>query len=328
MNNKLKLSFTLTALLISGCGQIENPTTSAEERATVSITHTVTIDAVKQIITEDFLTNPKRVATYNFGVLDMMDTIGIELFGITNLGLAKASVPLSLEEYSAGKYENIGTLFEPDFTALDFFDPELIILDGRSATLYSTFKTRYPDADVLDATLTTYNVVTQEAVADNIARLFPAVSTQIEEAMSAIKTDIAAIKAVAENHEALFVLSNGDALTAYGDTGRYNSLHTDFGFIPAVEGIVTEAQHGTSINKEYLTTHDPEIIFIMDRAAAIGETSGFQSFLNDPLIKTLTSYKTNHIYPLSAQAWYTVTGGFTSTRQMIVDIDQFTSVLA
>lgn len=328
MKHLLNISFTLTALLVSGCGPLSQDSTSTQTNPTVQITHTVTIDSVKQVITEAFTTNPQRVATYNFGVLDMMDTIGLDIFGIVKLGLAQASVPLSLSEYNDSRYENIGTLFEPDYTALDFFNPQLIILDGRSAALYPTFKTRYPQADILDATLTTYNVSTQEAVANNIALIFPEASSLIEAQMDSIINDIGLINEVAREHEALFVLSNGDALTAYGDTGRYNSLHTDFGFKTAVEGIVTEAQHGTSINKEYLTTHDPEIIFMMDRAAAIGETSGYESFLNDPLVKTLSSYENNQIFPLSAQAWYTVSGGFTSTRQMILDIDQFTNVLS
>lgn len=210
----------------------------------------------------------------------------------------------------------------------NFYCSELIILDGRSATLYSTFKTRYPEANILDATLTTYNVATQEVVANNLALIFPYVSEVILSTMNKIKEDIIAIEAVAKNNEALFVLSNGDSLTAYGETGRFNSLHTDFGFQTAVEGIVSEAQHGTAINKEYLTAHDPMIIFVVDRAAAIGESSGFQSFLNDPLIQTLSAYQNNQIYALNAQAWYTVTGGFTSTRQMIQDIDQFTQLLS
>lgn len=325
---KLSSLLFVLPLILGGCG-VNDCEISSETRIrnNVSITHTPTIEGVKVETTETFKTNPSRVATFNFGVLDMIDTVGFEAFNITSLGLAKASVPAALNTYNDAKFSNVGTLFEPDYTALDFFDPELIILDGRSATLYQEMKTRYSNADILDATLTTYSYASQEAVANNLALIFPEVSAAIEAQLEEISTGIALTRAVAENHEALFVLSNGDSLSIYGETGRYSALHQDFGFIPAVENIVTQAQHGQTITKEFLTEHDPEIIFVMDRAAAIGETSGFESFLSDPLIKTLTSYKENKIFALSAQAWYTVTGGFTSTLQMIEDVDQFTNVI-
>lgn len=328
MKNKNKLALVILPLILSGCGVTPSEETSDDRvRTNVTVTHTPTVNGVKTEVTETFKTNPARVATFNFGVLDMIDTIGLDLFDIVDLGLPKASVPLALNDYSDTQYINVGTLFDPDYTALDFFNPDLIILDGRSASLYDTMKERYPEADVLDATLTTYNYDVQEAVANNLALIFPSASEAIEDNLEEISQGIAAIYEVASEHEALFVLSSGDSLTVYGDIGRYNALYNDFGFKPAVDGISTEASHGQPITKEYLTQHDPEIIFIMDRAAAIGETSGFQSFLNDPLVKTLTAYKNNNIYALDAQAWYTITGGFSSTKQMIKDVDQFTKVL-
>lgn len=323
-----KILLLVAPIILSGCGL--NPSENSSDdriRTNVTITHTPTSAGVKKEVTETFKTNPSRVATYNFGVLDMMDTIGLDVFNIIDLGLPKASVPVALNKYDDKQFTNVGTLFEPDYTALDFFDPELIILDGRSASLYDTMKTRYPDADVLDATLTTYNFVTQEAVANNLALIFPLASAKIEENLEEISEGIALTREVAQEHEAVFVLSNGDALTAYGDIGRYNALYTDFGFKPAIQIPETDAAHGTNITKEYLTANDPEIIFIVDRAAAIGETSGLDNFLNEPLVKTLRAYKNNNIYRLEAQAWYTVTGGFTSTKQMITDVDQFTKVL-
>lgn len=327
MKNIYKLSLILIPILLVSCGPITSQEASEVlEQEAIMLTHTPTIDGVKVRTAETFYTNPSRVATFNFGVLDMIDTIGVEQFGIKDLGLAKASVPLALGHYDDEQFVDVGTLFEPNYLALDLFDPQLIVLDGRSAALYQTMKQRYPTADVLDATLTTYSYATQNEVARNLALIFPQAKEEIVENLELISSDIAAIKAVAQNHQALFVLSNGDSLTAYGDSGRYSSLHLDFGFKTAVDNIASQAQHGQAITKEFLTENDPEIIFIMDRAAAIGETSGLESFLADPLVKTLTAYENNNIYALSAQAWYTVTGGFTSTRQMIVDIDQFTNI--
>lgn len=316
----------IIVMMLGACAGTLPSTSNDFEREQVDITHQVTIDGVATTLTESFTTNPSRVATFNFGVLDMLDTVGLEQTSIRSLGLPKASVPLSLSEYSGSEYENIGTLFEPDYNALDFFDPELIILDGRSSALYATFKERYPDADVLGASLTTYNFSIQEQVALNVGKIFSSVTTEFNLILEEIETKISQIHEVTSEHEALFVLSNGDALSAFGNVGRYNSIYTDFGFKQAVSGLENAGTHGLAINKEYLTSQDPEIIFIMDRAAAIGETSGLESFQADPLVHTLSAYKTGHIYLLNAQAWYVVTGGFTSTRQMIADVDQFTQL--
>lgn len=102
----------LVGMLLSSCGTIDG-TSHDFIREQVNITHTITIDGVKTSITEAFTTNPSRVATFNFGVLDMLDTLGFEHLSISSLGLPKASVPASLNAYSGNNYENIGTLLNP-----------------------------------------------------------------------------------------------------------------------------------------------------------------------------------------------------------------------
>ncbi|MFA5660110.1 MAG: ABC transporter substrate-binding protein [Bacilli bacterium] len=322
---KKYISLMLLGLILSSCQTI-NHDQDDPTRTQVTITHSVTIDGVKSKRIETFLTNPKKVATFNYGVLDMFLTIGLSNLGITKLGMPKAGLPPSLNSFKDAKYTNVGTLFDPDYTALDFFNPELIILDGRTSALYETFKSRYPNSDILDASLTTYNVSIQKDVAHNIQKLFTTAVPEVNTILNTIETKINAIKAVTQHHEALFVLSNGESLSAYGDKGRYNSLYTDFGFKPAVAALSETGTHGLTISKEYLTEHDPEIIFLMDRASAIGEVSGLDNFISDPLVKTLSAYQNNQIFILDAEAWYLITGGFNSTLRMIKDVDQFTTL--
>src|SRR5690554_4352522 len=57
--------------------------------------------------------NPENVVVFDFGVLDTLDELGIEV-----VGLPKATIPNYLEKFSDDKYTNVGSLKEPDFEAI------------------------------------------------------------------------------------------------------------------------------------------------------------------------------------------------------------------
>ena len=98
--------------LLAACGSTEEAGKSSgseeeksEEAKEVTITHKygeVTIEK-----------NPKKVVVFDFGVLDALDTLGVEI-----AGLPQAIVPKTLEKYAGSEYANVGSLKEPDFEAL------------------------------------------------------------------------------------------------------------------------------------------------------------------------------------------------------------------
>ncbi|MFA5478028.1 MAG: ABC transporter substrate-binding protein [Bacteroidales bacterium] len=317
MSKKLILGFILLPL-ISGCSV--NPDGSEYEK--VAITHHVMIDNEVRAITEEFRVNPEWVAFFNLGALDILDYVGFNETGIKGIGMPTAStVTPELEKYRSSA-TNVGTLHIPDPNALDLFMPDLIILDGRSRAYYSELKTAYPMTDILDITNSSYNLELQRESIATLAKLFPQLESKFDNALNEIETRLDAIKDVSQEYEAVFLMSNEKSLSIYGKNGRYGSLYKEFGFKEAVV-IAEEPTHGQSIEVDYLVDVQPEVIFVMDRTIAAGGESGLDDLLSGPVFSALNAVKNNLVFELEAKAWYLVTGGISSTLQMIKDVEVF-----
>ncbi|VEU81010.1 ABC transporter substrate-binding protein [Haploplasma axanthum] len=282
----------------------------------------------KEKVTQKMFVNPTRVVTFSYGVADMLYEVNLFDAGIKEFAVAKgSSLPSIIKQFESDIYPNAGTLFEENKDVLDLINPELIILDGRTSKLYSQLKDEYPNADILDASNTTYSLAKQQEVVTILGKLFPRVKTTLDAKMDAINHSFDGIAEIAKNHKALFLMSSGKDLSVSGKNGRYGVLHNEFGFMEAdADGKVGEA-HGNAISLEYLKALDDkgdlEVIFVMDRAAATGSESGLQTLLNEPQFQALTAVKEENVFTLNADAWYLVTGGFVSTELMVKDVLKF-----
>ena len=76
-------------------------------------------------------TNPQRVVVFDLGILDSLDTLGVNVVGVV-----QKSLPDYLSKYASEEYTNIGTLKEPDMEAIFALTPDLIIISGRQADYY------------------------------------------------------------------------------------------------------------------------------------------------------------------------------------------------
>lgn len=336
----LVLVMLLASLFLSACNL-----SPEEEREGEKVTITQTITKVlekdsegnvtkseKIEITEEVFINPKKVATFNLGVADIFLYLGLETLNIESFGISKGEQPLptSLNEFNKAKYPNIGTLFDPNYDILDLFNPELIILDGRTANLYDELKKRYPNSDVIDLSLTTYEFTKQKENFDIIGKIFPSSKDTLNNLITEFEEAFTEIQEVTKDYRLLFIQLNGEVISvATGKNGRYGLAFKEFGFIPAdlnAEG-KSENNHGTmGANFEYVKNINPEVIFIMDRnIIVVGEES--LNFKNEPLISDVSAIKNNHVYYLDPTSWYTISGGIYATRQMINDVLEFVNAI-
>lgn len=324
------LSVTLGVL--SACGT-KGDITNDFKREDVTLTYTVTSGALTNEaqtgwtggsrieIEETFKTNPVVVAIFSYDALDMLDTVGIENTSIIDLGIPKANVPAYLNTYNNDDVINVGTLFIPDWDAIELFMPDLIIIGGRSAGAYDQLKEQYPYADILDVTLDQGKYIEgMTRNVENLAKIFPSVATELEAEMLDITTAMTEIKDVAKDHEALFIMVNGEALSFYGPNGRFAVLYDEFGFIAADPLAEEGGSHGNVIGYEYVASVDPEILFLLDRGVATGGSSSIDAVMANQLIQGTTAGENDHIFSLDPIAWYISTGGFQSTNQMIDDL--------
>lgn len=321
MKKLLIFSLTIIFLSLSACTPMEN-----QEFEKVSITHMVTktIDAEttqRMSVTEEFKVNPKIVAVFALEVVDIFDYVGLEEAGIELLGLPKQNLPSFLSKYSSETYPNVGTLFEVNKDALDLLIPDLIIIGGRSATLYDSLKKDYPYADILDVSNSNpYSLDNQKKVFENLGKIFPNIKDSLNNKMDEFETNINELKIKASGKDALFLLVNGTALSVFGAGSRYGTLYEDFGFDPSDPSIGVTAAHGNTVTVEYVSQVNPTYIFLMDRGVATGASGSTDQVLNNQLIKETTAGINGNIYLLTPEVWYILPGGITSTEVMISDI--------
>lgn len=333
----LSVSVVLLVIILTACSIDKR--TGEKVKITQTVTVTVGTNDLGEKITEkkevesEMFVNPERVVSFSYGVSDMLYYANFFDAGIKEFAIAKgSSLPEMLDQFNSDIYPNAGTLFEENRDVLDLINPDLIILDGRSASLYTDLVKAYPNADVLDVSNTNFSFDKQKEVVEILGKLFPRVKDKLDSKISELEEKLNLIGKETNNFKALFLMSNGDKLSVSGKDGRYGSLHKEFGFSEAdPDGKVGDA-HGNNISKEYLTELDSknslDVLFIMDRAAVVsGVETGLENLLNDPQFKALNAVKNNRFYILNPEAWYLVTGGFTSTETMINDILQFVNDL-
>lgn len=331
----------IVIVTLTACLNIEEPDDSGFTREDVQITQTVNVggvqdeasgrwsDATEQTVTETFKTNPRYVALFNFDILDMLNVAGIDQTSIVKLGFPKSNIPGYLSDFEAEEYVNVGTLFAPDWTALDQFIPDLIVIGGRSSGAYSELKRLYPYADVLDVSMTYGDYIEGiEHNAEQLGKIFPSISETLETEIASLKVGMERVKAVAQNFNALFVMLNGTQISFFptsGSNARFAVVHDEFGFIAAdpYEDSGSSA-HGNVAGYEYIRSVNAQILVVLDRGAATGSQSGaYQDFLDNGLVQQTIAGENGDIYPLDPMSWYISTGGIESTQIMIQNFEAF-----
>ncbi len=272
--------------------------------------------------TDSFRVNPKVVVTFALEIADIFKVLGLEQAGITYFGLPKSNLPLSLEMYQSNNYPNTGTLFEPNYDTLDLMDPDLIIIGGRSSSLYETLKQRYPHADILDTSNSTFSFTVQQQVFDNISLIFTGIKDDLLSYRNQFMTDLNTLKSKLNGEDALFLLVNGDNISVFGSGSRYGVIYDEVGFIPSDPDQSTLEAHGNVVSFEYISSVNPSIIFLMDRGQAVGSSGTIDLVMNNQLVKNTNAGKNGDIFVLDAASWYILPGGIESTIQMFEDLNQ------
>jgi len=324
------LLFTLTACNLEGSND-------KNDYETVSITHQIskykemdgdTAIYQKVEVTEEFYVNPRKVVTFSWGVADIFNYFGLDKVGIEKLGLPTetSNIPNLIGKLNDIDYITTGTLHIINYNAIDLLNPDLIILDGRTASEYEHIKENYPNVNVLDASSTNYSLEQQKSIFNNLGKIFPSIKDGLNEEINEFELAFADISAKAKTFNAMFLMLNGSKLSDFShEQSRYGSLFNEFGFLVARLENSTEitGSHGREIGFEAINEINPQVIFLMDRASVVEGSSSDKSFLEDPILSDVYAIKNNLVFYLNAEAWYTVTGGISATKQMIKDVSAF-----
>lgn len=313
--------------LLAGCNIIEN---NNLERETITISQNIThaanqndTDSRIEIIDEVIPVNPKKIAIFDYGILDIFNSIGLDKLGIEKIAVVKANLPNYLNNYNNDHVINAGTLFEPNIDNLDLFNPDLVIVSSRSAWAYDKLKRELGEVAILNVQIDNANYL--NSVMHNLnnlklifnhSTLFDPLKTDLEQRTNQLKSQVEVT-----DFKALIVMTNGDTITGYGVGSRFSFIHNELSIKPADVnfGNGDNNTHGDTISFEYIKTLNPNIIFVVDRSSAIGAESSI-GVLDNVLVNSTDAAINNRIIVLDSIAWYIVSGGYQSTLTMIRDV--------
>ena len=247
--------------------------------------------------------NPERVAVYDLGAVDTLSKLGVKIgASVDAQRLAYLDAPLK----DAVK---AGTLFEPNYEALNAYNPQLIVIGSRMA------KDKVSDelaklAPTIDMTAQTDNMKeSAKARIDAYGRIFGK-QAEADALKAEIDKTFADAKAAAQGKgKGLVILVNAGKLSAFGPDSRLGGwIHRDIG-VPAADEASKEGSHGQPVSFEYIKEKNPDWLFVLDRSAAIGEEGqAAREVLNNPLVAQSTAWKKGQVVYLPPET-YLAAGG-------------------
>lgn len=276
-----------------------------EDLETITITH--------ELGEAEVVKNPQRVVVFDYATLDSLNQMDVEI-----IGLPKSNIPAYLGKYNDNNYEDVGTLFEPNFEKIYELQPDLILISGRQREVYDDLAEIAPTVFL---TIDTQDYI--GSFANNLRVLGEIFDKMdfVNSEINKIETQIAELntKVTEKGQNALIIMANDGALSVYGNNSRFNVIHKEFGFIAADENIEV-SNHGQSISFEYILEVNPDIIFVIDRAAVTGGSNAAENVLDNDLVRMTNAYKNEDINYLSAHIWYVASGGLEGTGIMIEEV--------
>lgn len=268
----------------------------------------------------------ENIAIFDLGMLTSLNELGIEIDAAD--GFASLGTPLSAElEALAGTPTSLGTVFEPDFEALNAMEPDLIVVASRSSRFY-------PDLVDLDIAPVVDLTQFDEAGTDyfeefarnhrNIGEIF-CVQDNVEAVLSELQTSIDEIAAAAPDAgDALVLVTTGSEVTAFGPGAfRFGQVFDTYGFSAADDSLARDETHGEPVSFEFIAEAAPEVLFVVDRAGAIGEEGeSAQAILDNALVDATPAAENGKIYYVDSFNWYIVFNGIPGVRGVAADLAQ------
>lgn len=261
-------------------------------------------------------TNPKTVAVFDYGTLDSLDKLGIEVAAVP-----KGNLPPYLKKYEDAKYQNVGTLVEADFEKLSAVKPDLIIISGRLSSKYEELQKLGPTIYLgLD---TAKYMESYENNAKIIGQIFGK-EKEVEAELAKVKQSVQELnaKVTAEGKNALVILTTGGKVSAFGPGSRFGLIHDVIGF-KAADDKIESSTHGQSVSFEFVAEKNPDYLFVVDRDAVVTSGEGVKpakELIENSLVKNTNAYKNGKIVYLDPNYWYLSGGGLLSVEDMIKEV--------
>lgn len=297
----MKIRFMVTALacaaFLGGC----SPEKRQEDAPASAVAGAKTVRVMTARGEAEVPLKPERVAVFDLGMMDTLGKLGVKI------GAAADGARLDYVQQMLGDAKPVGTLFEPDYEALNAYQPQLIITGTRTAKAFDELGKLAPTIEMTAETVHLKESAKQRI--DAFAQIFGK-QTEAEQLKAQIDAAFAAAKqAAAGKGKGLVLLVNGGKLAAFGPSSRLGGwLHNDIGVEP-VDSAIKEGSHGQPVSFEYIKERNPDWLFVLDRSAAIGEEGqAARDVLDNPLVAATKAWQKGQVVYLLPET-YLAAGG-------------------
>jgi len=288
--------------------------------------------------------NPRRIAVFDDGFLDLLMSVGFGNLGLEKVGVTfdPANPPAWFTYEGDVEFVRAGTLFQIHFEAMDYLQPQLVITQARTfgqvphvpdnrpgypiTGLYrQASQLRYPVAFARLAWSTPSRLVENlNNWVDSLSVIFPAAQLQAEK--NGVLAEIAGIAAQTGSYTALFIqMTTATGLGIQLENSRFDQIYDAFGFRAAAPmNSLAGVPNQWDARTQWILDHNPDVIFLLNRGAAMNTAR--ENLLGDPRIQQTTAFINGHIiYNLPMTEWYTTVNGLSSIRRMMYDVNRFLS---
>lgn len=261
--------------------------------------------------------SPNKVVVMNYGALDTLDALGK---GSIVTATPLSVLPAYLQQYKNTTITDTGNMKEPNIDAIKQAKPQLIIIDGRQARHTEEFTKIAPvinlsvDAkNYLESTKNHINILANITGTEETANnLIQSLDAKVSNAQSV---------AQASNKKAIVAIHNDGKMILINASSSAALIH-DVLHVKRAVPLAPQPTNGigkpkpTFIDNNYISKVKPDIIYVVDRSKAIGQSAMKNDFFNT---KVLAKSKTEVIY-LTPDLWYLSGGGAESLDRQIDEV--------
>jgi len=254
---------------------------------------------------------PSKVLVSDWAAFDNLTALGIPVAGVPG-----SNAPAYLADSVAADAIKIGSLQEPDFEGIAASEADLYIVASRSRTAYPTAAEILPTID-----LSVTNTALIAGVEENITKLGEifAVPEKASELNAALAAKVAEVKAAAEGKgTAMVLVTNAGNVGVYGPDSRVSWIHNEIGMVSPMAQVDDGDHGGDTVSFEFILEANPDRLFVIDRDAGVGTTTGAAAaLLDNELVNQTNAAKNGHIVYLDPQAAYITMHGYSGLMLML-----------
>lgn len=258
--------------------------------------------------------NPKRVVTFDYGSYDSLIALGVG----DRVIATPASVPPYLAD-KAGDLRDAGGMKTPDVDTVRSLQPELILVTGRQGESRAALQQIAPTLDMGIAAGDYFTSVARNV--NLLGQIFDK-STEAKQALATLHDKAEkGRQIVASSGKRTLVLTHNDGRFSPTEQPVIYSLLQAPRTLPAPEPQAPDAprQRPQPLTAEDIAAANPDVIFIIDRSAAIGATPLDVATLASSQLASTPAAQAKRIVYLDPPLWYLSGGGLQS---LDLQIDQ------